>query len=206
MFNTIEGDSSAEYIEKKSKFIANMTYVESVEEAENYIKEIRKKYFDARHNCFAFSVNTKDGIVDRFSDDGEPSGTAGSPMLNLLTSQGITNVVVVVTRYFGGVLLGTGGLLRAYSEATKSAIEKANIVKKDIGKEVLIEVSYQDFEKLKYYCSKNEINISNTIYKAQVEVYVDIVDEKLEELKKNINELNFKIDKLEIIKEKFVKI
>ena len=206
MFNTIEGDSQAEYVEKKSKFIANMTYVESVEEAENYIKEIRKKYFDARHNCFAFSVNTPDGVVDRFSDDGEPSGTAGAPMLNLLTSQNITNVVIVVTRYFGGVLLGTGGLLRAYSEAAKGAIENANVVQKDTGKEVLLEINYQDFEKLKYYLGKNEINISNVIYKAQVEVYIDITDEKLENIQKNINELNFKIDKIEIIKEKFVKV
>lgn len=206
MFNTIEGDSSAEYVEKKSKFIANMTYVETVEEAENYIKEIRKKYFDARHNCYAFSVITKEGTVDRFSDDGEPSGTAGAPMLNLLTSQNITNVVVVVTRYFGGVLLGTGGLLRAYSEATNGAIDKANIVQKDNGKEVLLEVSYQDFEKLKYYCTKNEINIVSTIYKEQVEVYIDIIDEKLGNLRNNINELNFKIEKIEVIKEKFVRV
>ena len=105
MFKTINKNVSAEIVEKKSKFIANVFYVETVEEAEEKVKEIKKKYFDARHNCFAYSVFTKDGIVNRFSDDGEPSGTAGGPMLNILNGKELTNLVVVVTRYFGGILL-----------------------------------------------------------------------------------------------------
>lgn len=105
MFQTIEKHVSAEIVEKKSRFIADIFYVESKEEAEEKIKEIRKKYYDAKHHCFAYSIFQEKGRVDRFSDDGEPSGTAGSPMHNILTSNNLCNVVAIVTRYFGGVLL-----------------------------------------------------------------------------------------------------
>ena len=132
MFKTIKANYSAEIVEKKSKFIANLFYVESIEEAEEKIKEIKKKYFDARHNCFAYRVATKDGITERFSDDGEPSGTAGGPMLTTLSGQNIANVLVIVTRYFGGILLGTGGLIRAYTSAVQEAIGKAEFVTKDM--------------------------------------------------------------------------
>ena len=105
MFKTIKESVSCEIVEKKSRFIADLFYVESKEEAEEKVKEIKKKYFDAKHHCFAYSIYTENGRLDRFSDDGEPSGTAGSPMLNILTSNNLCNVVVIVTRYFGGVLL-----------------------------------------------------------------------------------------------------
>ena len=106
MFNTIkEKNVSSEIIEKKSKFIGNVFYVESIEEIENYIKEIKKKYFDARHNPFAYSIYTENGIVNRFSDDGEPSGTSGAPILNIINSQNLSNLLIIVTRYFGGILL-----------------------------------------------------------------------------------------------------
>ena len=142
MFKTINKNISAEIVEKKSKFIANIYYVESVEEAEEKVKEVKKKYFDARHNCFAYSVFTKDGIVNRFSDDGEPSGTAGSPMLNILNSRGITNLVVIVTRYFGGILLGTGGLVRAYTGATQEALNQTSEVCKDLGLEAKFQTKF----------------------------------------------------------------
>ena len=145
MFKTISENVSSEIVEKKSKFIANIFYVESVEEAEEKIKEIKKKYYDARHNCFAFSVYTEDGNIDRFSDDGEPSGTAGSPMLAILKAQNLSNILVVVTRYFGGILLGTGGLTRAYSSAAINAIEKGNLIKKEPKKsfpQALLKFSY----------------------------------------------------------------
>ena len=124
MFKSIEKNTTAEIVEKKSKFISNLYYIESVEEAEKLIKQANKKYFDARHNCYAFSVVTENGIVNRFSDDGEPSGTAGGPMLNILTSQNLSNVLVIVTRYFGGILLGTGGLVKAYTTASLEALNK----------------------------------------------------------------------------------
>ena len=162
MFNTIKETSSAEIVEKKSKFIANIFYVESIEDVENKLKEIRKKYYDAKHNCFAFRLD-KDNI-SRFSDDGEPSGTAGSPMLNILEGRNLSNVLVVVTRYFGGILLGTGGLVRAYSDATIKAIENANIVSKVFGNVVNIEVEYKDLDNFKYYLKNENINIEDISY------------------------------------------
>lgn len=105
MFKTIEEDVSYEIVEKKSRFIADVFYVESKEEAEEKIKAIKKKYYDAKHHCFAYSIYGGNLRENRFSDDGEPSGTAGSPMLNILTSNNLCNVVAIVTRYFGGVLL-----------------------------------------------------------------------------------------------------
>ena len=146
MSKTILENTSAQIVEKKSKFIANIYYVQSQEEVENILKEIRKKYYDARHNCYAYSILTNNGIVNKMSDDGEPSGTAGAPMLNIITKNELTNILVVVTRYFGGILLGTGGLVKAYSEATMQAIEKATIVNEEIVYEVEITVLYNEWE------------------------------------------------------------
>ena len=184
MFKTISNDSEAEIIEKKSKFIANIFYVETREEAEEKIKEIKKKYFDARHNCFAYSIFTKDRIIERFSDDGEPSGTAGAPMLNILSSQNLRNVVVIVTRYFGGILLGTGGLVRAYTGAVQEALKNVEIIEKYLGLEVKLEVNYPNLEKLKYYLKQNEIKILSSEYLENIKVLVEISEEKLENLYK----------------------
>ena len=204
MFKTIESNVTAEIVEKKSKFIANIYYIESIEEAEKLIKDANKKYFDARHNCYAFSVCTENGIVNRFSDDGEPSGTAGAPMLNILTSQNLSNVLIIVTRYFGGILLGTGGLVKAYTQATIEALNKANIVKKDLGEIVKFVVGYSDLEKLKYFLKQNSVRISDVQYGENVEIFVDITDEKLKEILVRRNELNFEIIYYEVIGEKFI--
>ncbi len=123
MFKTIENEGIAQIVEKKSKFIAHAFYVESINEAEEYLGKIRKKYYDARHNCYAYRINVEDETYEKQSDDGEPSGTAGAPILNILKKKELSNVLVVVTRYFGGILLGTGGLVKAYSEAAISAVE-----------------------------------------------------------------------------------
>ncbi len=125
---TIKENVNAQISEKKSKFIADLIYVSSEEEAQANLEQIRKKYYDARHHCFAYRILEKDTILERASDDGEPSGTAGAPMLNLLSKNDLMNVLLVVTRYFGGILLGTGGLVRAYTEASQQAIKKASIV------------------------------------------------------------------------------
>ena len=204
MFKTIESNVSAEIVEKKSKFIANIYYIESIEEAEKLIKDANKKYFDARHNCYAFSVYTENGIVNRFSDDGEPSGTAGAPMLNILTLQNLSNVLVIVTRYFGGILLGTGGLVKAYTQATIEALNNANIVNNDLGKSVKFVISYQDLEKLKYFMRQNSIKITDIQYGENVEVFVDITDEKLQKILERKNDLNFEIISYEVIMEKFI--
>lgn len=190
-FITILKNETAEIVEKKSKFIANLFHVESVEEAENRIKDIKKKYHDARHNCIAYRVAENGQIIEKSSDDGEPSGTAGGPMLNILQKNNLCNLVIVVTRYFGGILLGTGGLVRAYSEATQQAIEKSTKVIKVIGIEMTIELDYSNLEKFKYYCKNNNINIKkidymdNIILKIEMEesvkekIIVDIKNKKL---------------------------
>ena len=184
-FITILKNETAEIVEKKSKFIANLFHVESVEEAENRIKDVKKKYHDARHNCIAYRVVENGQIIEKSSDDGEPSGTAGGPMLNILQKNNLCNLVIVVTRYFGGILLGTGGLVRAYSEATQQAIEKSTKVIKVIGREMIIELDYSNLEKFKYYCKNNNINIKkidymgNIILKIEMEesVIVKIIDD-----------------------------
>lgn len=204
MFKTIKENSTGEIVEKKSKFIANLFYIESVEEAENLIKETSKKYFDARHNCYAFSVKTDTGIVNRFSDDGEPSGTAGSPMLNIFTSQNISNILVVVTRYFGGILLGTGGLVKAYTGAVLNSLSKTEIINKDLGLECFVEVNYADLEKFKYYSKVNEINILNIEYLENVKIIFEIDKNKYENLLNNKENLNFEIIKTEKIADKFI--
>lgn len=205
MFKTIlEKEVQAEIVEKKSRFIANIFYVESVEEAEEKIKKVKKQYFDARHNCFAYSVFSKAGITNRFSDDGEPSGTAGAPILNILNSKELTNILVIVTRYFGGILLGTGGLVRAYTGATQEALNKINIIHKEVGIEVKFEINYQDLEKLKYYFKQNDIEIAKFEYSENVEVLANITNNKYQEIIDKINELNFKILRSEITKEKYI--
>ena len=127
-FITIENNVTSEFTEKKSKFIGNLFYIESSSEAEEIIKKTKKKYFDAKHNCIAYRTIENGQIVERFSDDGEPSGTAGAPMLNILQKNNLVNVLIVVTRYFGGILLGTGGLVRAYQNSLMLAIENSNKV------------------------------------------------------------------------------
>ena len=179
-FLTIEENSTAEIVEKKSRFIAHIFYIENIQQAENLIKEIKKKYHDARHNCMAFRVIENENIIEKSSDDGEPSGTAGAPMLEILKNKNICNVVVIVTRYFGGILLGTGGLVRAYSQATLNAIENSKKVYKCIGYEMELSLDYKDFEYFKHYCKKNNIKISTL-------KYLDVVVCKIE-LEKEIKE------------------
>ena len=141
----LEG-GQAELVEKKSRFIANVRPVESEAEAVAFIDEMKKKYWDARHNCSAFVIGTKAELT-RCSDDGEPSGTAGRPMLEVLLGEGVRNVAVVVTRYFGGVLLGTGGLVRAYTTATARALEAAEVVTVRSVVELEVTVDYSLYER-----------------------------------------------------------
>lgn len=205
MFKTIKENVTAEIIEKKSKFIANAIYVQNIEEAEEIIKQTKKKYYDARHNCFAFCVSTKDGIIKRSSDDGEPSGTAGAPMLNILEKNGLCNVLVVVTRYFGGILLGTGGLVRAYSEATLKAIEMSTMAIEENGMELLVELQYQDLENFKYYCRKNEINIIDVEYDNNIKCVIEVNEQEKNDIIENNDRNSIKIIKYEIIKQKNIR-
>ena len=125
-------EGKGEIEEKKSRFIAHVYPVQSEEQAVSYINEVKKKYWDARHNCWAYSIGEKQPAL-RCSDDGEPSGTAGKPMLEVVTGQELHNVVAVVTRYFGGTLLGTGGLIRAYTKSTQEGIKESMVIEKCLG-------------------------------------------------------------------------
>ena len=205
MINTIEENTTAQIVEKKSKFIADLFYIQSEEEAEEIINNIRKKYHDARHHCYAYSITTPDLTIDRMSDDGEPSGTAGSPMLNILQKKRISNVLIVVTRYFGGILLGTGGLVKAYTDACSQAIEKAVIVQEQKGYLVEMQISYMDFEKFNYYCNKNKINIVNIEYEQNVKCKIEVTKEEKEEIFGGKEDLKFNIDKYEVLEEKNIR-
>lgn len=204
-FKTILKDATSEIEEKKSKFIANVFYVENVKEAEQKIRDIKKKYFDARHNCYAYKIVEKDGIKEKQSDDGEPNGTAGAPMLNILSKNGLLNILVIVTRYFGGTLLGTGGLIRAYSDATLKAIKEAKIVTQELGFELEIIIEYKDLEKFKYYCNKNNIKITNTIYEKDIICTIEINNEKKQKLIDK-NQKDVKILKYTVLTEKYIRI
>lgn len=205
MSKTILENTSAQIVEKKSKFIANIYYVQSQEEVENILKEIRKKYYDARHNFYAYSILTNNGIVNKMSDDGEPSGTAGAPMLNIITKNELTNILVVVTRYFGGILLGTGGLVKAYSEATMQALEKATIVNEEIGYEVEITVLYNEWEKVKYYLEKSNILIIDVKYNEKIVSKIEVTEKEKNKIKELIDECSLKIEKLNTIKQKNIR-
>lgn len=133
-------------------------------------------------------------------------GTAGGPMLNIITSKKISNVLVIVTRYFGGILLGTGGLVRSYSKATENVLLESNFVTKDLGLEAKFEVSYSDLEKLKYYFSQKNIKILSSNFGENVEIIFEILEEKLKEILENRQNLNFKILKQEVLKEKYIEI
>ena len=148
-YQIIYEGGSDEIVEKKSRFIAHVFPVHSEEEAAGHIEQIRKKYWDARHNCHAFVIGPNNEI-SRCSDDGEPSGTAGRPILEVLQGQEIHDVLVVVTRYFGGTLLGTGGLVRAYSQATQAGLAASRVMTKQPGRKITVGTDYNGIGKLQY--------------------------------------------------------
>lgn len=203
-FVTILKDETAEIVEKKSKFISNIIKVENLEEAEEVVKNIKKKYYDAKHNCVAYRVIDNGQVIEKSSDDGEPSGTAGGPMLNILQKNNLCNIVVVVTRYFGGILLGTGGLVRAYSDVTQKAIEKSVKVSKVQGVEIEVKLDYSNLDIFKYYCKNNEINITKTDYCEDI-----ILKIEMEKIRKNIflKDVEIKtlnIKEYQVIEEKYI--
>ncbi|MCI5595934.1 MAG: YigZ family protein [Lachnospiraceae bacterium] len=174
-------------IEKKSRFIATIEPVETVEEAEAFIEKTKKKYWDARHNCHAFSVGTNMPL-SRCSDDGEPSGTAGKPMLEVLTGRGIHNAAVVVTRYFGGTLLGTGGLVRAYTQAVQEGLKNCKLVEKYSGILMKLSMDYTDLGKVTYILNEMSIYIENTEYTDGVVMNILIPEDETETVKKKLTE------------------
>lgn len=176
-----------EIIEKKSRFIATVKPVKSEEEAVSFINETKKKYWDARHNCSAFVIGKRQELT-RCSDDGEPAGTAGRPMLDVLLKEDIHDAAVVVTRYFGGVLLGTGGLVRAYQQATKQGLLTSDIIEKQDGSILLIRTDYTGIGKLQYLFAQEKITVIDTEYAADVLVKAVIPEADRERIEKIITE------------------
>lgn len=203
-FITIKDNVKTEIIEKKSKFIANLFYIESIKEADEIINKIKKKYFDARHNCIAYRVIEKDRLIEKSSDDGEPSGTAGTPMLNILQKNNLVNVLVIVTRYFGGILLGTGGLVRAYSNSLLKAIEITEKVKKCYGQELEVFLEYNEFENFKYYCKNNKINIVETQYLENIVCKIELEESESNQLKKDFETRKINIKKINDLSKKYI--
>ena len=210
MRDTITADSyrvllsggEGEIVEKKSRFIATVRKCGTEEEAEAFIEEMKKKYWDARHNCSAFVIGSR-GELTRCSDDGEPSGTAGRPMLEVLTGSGIRNIAVVVTRYFGGTLLGTGGLVRAYTQAVKEGLANCRTGVMRNGCELEVTVDYNDVGKLQYYFGQQSIVPADSIYAENVKFILLIPVEKEENLRKNLIEITSGKVKIEKLKETY---
>lgn len=185
-----------EITEKKSRFIATVRPVESEDEAVSFINETKKKYWDARHNCSAFVIGKRQELT-RCSDDGEPAGTAGRPMLDVLLKENIHNAAIVVTRYFGGVLLGTGGLVRAYQQATKAGISASEIIEKKDGAVLFIRTDYTGIGRLQYLFAQEKITVMDTAYEADVLVKAVIPENDKKRIEKTIIEQTNGTAKLE---------
>ena len=185
-----------EITEKKSRFIATVRPVESEEEAVSFINETKKKYWDARHNCSAFVIGKRQELT-RCSDDGEPAGTAGRPMLDVLLKENIHNAAVVVSRYFGGVLLGTGGLVRAYQQATKAGLSASEIIEKKDGAVLFIRTDYTGIGRLQYLFAQEKLTVMDTAYEADVLVKAVIPENDKKRIEKTIIEQTNGTAKLE---------
>lgn len=184
-YTTVKEFGSAEIVEKKSRFIANVKPILSEDEAAAYIEEIKKKYWDARHNCYAYQLGERNQ-VQRYSDDGEPGGTAGMPILDVLRGRDIKNSIVVVTRYFGGTLLGTGGLVRAYSSAAKAGLEAAGLIERIPHIRQYFTVDYTMAGKVQYEVLNGGHILEDTVYTDKVEFVVLSERGKENKLRENI--------------------
>lgn len=185
---TIKAAGSHELEIKKSRFICSVQRVETKEVADAFIASVRQDNPKANHNCFAYMLGEHDEI-QRESDDGEPSGTAGVPILEVLKQLKIHNVVAVVTRYFGGTKLGAGGLIRAYSNATSRAIEQVGLVQKVLQRDLILTVSYANYEKLTYHLKQKQISLIDTTYGSDVVVTIAVDLDSVAEVQTQITNL-----------------
>lgn len=183
----VYSDGEAEIIEKKSRFIATVKPVESEEEALKFIAGLKKKYWNASHNCSAFVVGARQEL-QRCSDDGEPQGTAGRPMLDVLLGEEVHNAAVVVTRYFGGTLLGTGGLVRAYSKAVQEGLKNSQILEKKSGFLLKIKTDYNGIGKIQYLLGQRGLHITASDYGEAVTIETLVPEEELETLREAVTE------------------
>lgn len=203
-YKMIEEGGQGEIEEKKSRFIATVRPVKTEEEAATFIEEMKKKYWDARHNCSAYVIGSR-GEMTRCSDDGEPSGTAGRPMLEVLLASGIRDVAVVVTRYFGGTLLGTGGLVRAYTQAVQTGLANCEVVVMTYGALLRLQTDYNGIGKVQYLCAQRDIQIQSSEYAEAVTMDVLVTLEQKEAFVKEITEATNGRTKIEEIEKLYFK-
>lgn len=185
--NIILENGVGEIEEKKSRFIAHIYKVTSEEEAELYINAVKKKYWDARHNCYAYVIGDK-GELQRFSDDGEPQGTAGKPMLDIINTSNLINCLVIVTRYFGGVLLGTGGLIRAYQGAAKAGLDNSQTAELKKGIQASLCADYTAYGKLQYICNELLVDILDTDFGENVTMKLAVSSEIIDTFENKITD------------------
>lgn len=181
-------DAESEFTEKRSRFITHLYKVETEAEARARIEEMKKKYYDARHNCWCYLL--QEGGVVRYSDDGEPQGTAGQPMLNVFQRENVENVVCIVTRYFGGILLGAGGLTRAYAKAAKDALDAAGKARMQPFSVLLLECPYPMFERIKLLIEGHEGRIESSDYGAAVTLTFLLPVQKVADFSAALTELS----------------
>ena len=176
------------YEEKKSRFLAAAYRIGSEEEAADYIEAAKKKYWDARHNCYAYVLGDNNELM-RFSDDGEPSGTAGKPILEVLTGRGVHNCLIVVTRYFGGTLLGTGGLVRAYQKSSIDALDNSVLARRTKGSRITVSTDYSSAGKIQYAAQQSGWLLADTIYAADVSLVFEIPAAMCESVIKEVTQI-----------------
>ncbi len=186
-YKIIEYGGEGEIVEKKSRFIAHVQATCTEEAAAAFIEAEKKRYWDARHHCYAYIIGEQ-GETVRYSDDGEPSGTAGRPILEVLTGSGIRNLTLVVTRYFGGTLLGTGGLVRAYTQAAQAGLAASRVAVMQYGHTLTVETDYNGIGKIQYLLGQRGIPIEDSVYTEQVTVRFHVPCEEKDKLIKDITE------------------
>ena len=203
-YKTVEFEGSDEFVEKKSRFIGYVMPVKSQQEATEFISKIKSKHWDATHNVSAYVL--RENNIQRSSDDGEPSGTAGMPVLDVLLKEGLVDVCVVVTRYFGGTLLGAGGLIRAYSHASKLAVMSGNIITMAPCKILSCSVDYSFYDRLNILLNEVNANIENSEFLDSVNVTFSVKADIVDELNNKLTELSNGKYSFNVIGEKFAKI
>ena len=202
MYKTVQNHAETLLVEKKSKFYSNVMPVESEEEALEFLATIKKKYSDATHNVYAYIIDENN--IFRYSDDGEPGGTAGMPVLDTIRKEGLVDVIVVVTRYFGGTLLGTGGLVHAYGASAKSGLDAAKPIVNNLSDIVSVKVDYSLVGKMQYKIAAGGYTLENTLYESDVTFIVSCPVNETDKLIKDITEFTKGTAICNIIDNKYV--
>lgn len=201
-YKTVLEESETLLVEKKSKFISHVKHVDSEEEALSYLAEIRSRYSDARHNVYAYVIDENN--IFRYSDDGEPSGTAGMPVLDTIRKEGIVDVIAVITRYFGGTLLGTGGLVHAYGSSAKQGIEASKPIIKTLSDIVAVKTDYSLVGKMQYKIASGGYTLEDTVYESDVTFIISCPIDETQKMIDDITEFTNGTAKCSIIDKKYV--